>query len=132
MRTTLPMEPIDKNQTIDETKRKLKASREQLEGELEVQLQDIKRDASGFAKKVLLYGGGIYLSYRLIKSLTTNKEEKTRKKKRKKYAQKKQKSSGIGSMIAHQLLALAAMAAKEAITESFKQKKNTHDRKQHS
>ena len=126
------METIDKNQTIDETKRKLKASREQLEGELEVQLQDIKKDASGFAKKVLLYGGGIYLSYRLLKSITTGKEEKKRRKRRKRYSQKKQKSSGLGTMIAHQLLALAAMTAKDAVSEAFKQKKNAHDRKQHT
>lgn len=126
------METIDKNQSIDETKRRLKASREQLEGELEVQLQDIKKDASGFAKKILLYGGGIYLSYRLLKSITTSKEEKKRHKRRKRYSQKKQKSFGLGTMIAQQLLALAAMAAKDAVSEAFKQKKNTHDRKQHT
>jgi hypothetical protein len=126
------MEAIDKNQTIDETKRKLQTSREQLEGELEVQLQDVKRDAADFGKQVLLIGGGIYLSYRLLKSLTTSKEEKKRHKKRKQQNKKKNSGPGFGQMLMHQLLTMAVVAVTDQVKDAFSQSNTANDRKKHS
>ena len=76
------MEKVDKNQTIDETRRKLQASREKLEGELEFQLQDIKKDAADAGKQLLLIAGGLYLSYKLVKALTGSRKKKHHKKSR--------------------------------------------------
>jgi hypothetical protein len=126
------MEAIDRNQTIDETKRKLQASREQLEGELEVQLQDVKRDAADFGKQVLLIGGGIYLSYRLLKSLTTSKEEKKRHKKRKQQNKKKNRGPGFGQMLMHQLLTMAVVAVTDQVKDAFSKSNTANDRKKHS
>ena len=74
------MEEVNKNQTIDETKRKLRESREKLEGELEVQLQDIKKDAATLGKQLLMIGGAIYISWKLLKSLSSSKKKKKKKK----------------------------------------------------
>lgn len=126
---------IDKNQTIDETKRKLRASREQLEGELEIQLQDIKKDAADIGKQALLIGGGIYLSYRLLKALTTSKkdkEEKKRRKRREKNNKSKQKGGGFGQMLMHQLLTMAVVAITDQVKDSFSKNKSVNDRNKHS
>ncbi len=125
------MEAIDKNQTIDETKRKLKASREQLEGEIEVQLQDVKKDATEFGKQILLIGGGIYLSYRLLKALTSNKDKKKQQKKQKKSKQKG-KGLGIGKMLTHQLLTMAVVAITDQVKDSFQKNQSVNDRNKHS
>jgi hypothetical protein len=126
------MEAIDKNQTIDETRRKLQASREQLEGELEVQLQDVKRDAADFGKQVLLIGGGIYLGYRLLKSLTSSKGKKKHHKGQKQSRKKKQKGPGLGQMLTHQLLTMAVVAITDQVKDSFQKNQAANDRKKHS
>ena len=126
------MEAIDKNQTIDETKRKLQASREQLEGELEVQLQDIKKDATDMGKQILLIGGGIYLGYRLLKSLTTSKEEKKRRKKQHKNNKNKKKGTGLGQMLMHQLLTMAVVAITDQVKDSFSKNKTVNARNKNS
>lgn len=109
------METIDKNQTIDETKRKLKDNREQLEAELEVQLQDIKKDATDFAKQALIIAGGVYLSWKLIKAITRKKESKQDKRYKKigkklGVQQKQDNSEGLGHMIMHGLITAAFTA----------------------
>lgn len=125
------MEKIDPNQSIDETKAKLKASREELEGELEFQLHDIEQDATDFAKQVLLIGGGLYLSWRLLKAVTgrTKKKEKKGKRKHRRYyaEQKKSNSSGIGRMLLQQLISMGAMAATYQIKQALKPKETVHD-----
>lgn len=126
------MEAIDKNQTIDETKRKLQASREQLEGELEIQLQDVKRDAADFGKQVLLIGGGIYLSYRLLKSLTSSKGKKKHHNGHKHKSKNKQKGPGFGQMLKHQLLTMAVVAITAKVKDAFNQNQAANDRKKHS
>lgn len=83
------MEEVDKNQTIDETKRKLQESREKLEGELEVQLQDIKKDAADFGKQLLIVGGGIYVGWKILKSLTSSSKKKKDKKNRRSHSREK-------------------------------------------
>lgn len=132
------METIDKNQTIDETKQKLKASREQLEGELEVQLQDIKKDAAAFGKQVLLIGGGMYLSWRLVKALTRRKESKEDKrykrigKKLGVQQQKKKNNESLGHMIMHGIVATAFSVLSDQLKQSFKQENSVNDPKRRS
>lgn len=120
------MEKIDPSQSIDKTKAKLQASREKLEGELEFQLQDIQRDATDFAKQVLIVGGGLYLSWRLVKALTGNskkKKEEKRRKSRRHYAEVKNSNSfGMGRMLLNQLISIGTMVATYKIKEALKQK----------
>lgn len=127
------MEQVDKNQTIDETKSKLKASRQQLEAELEYQLQDIKRDAASVGKQILIVGGGLYLSYKLIKSLTTGKKKKQERKKRHHQdSKKKDNGTSFGQMLMHQLVTMAVVALSAQVKEAFNKNKGVNDQKQHS
>ncbi|WP_017733275.1 hypothetical protein [Nafulsella turpanensis] len=112
------MDTIDKNQTIDETKRKLKVSREKLASELEVKLQDIKKDASDFGKQALLIGGGLYLSWKLVKKVTSSKK----KEKKYYYYKGKPKKMGFGRMLTHQLITMAVAAITTEVKNSFKKK----------
>lgn len=111
------METVDKNQTIDETKRKLKVSREKLATELELKLQDIKKDAKDFGKQTLLIGGGIYLSWKLIKKIAGSK-----KKNKKYYYKGKPPKLGFGRMLANQLMTVAIAAVTAEIKKSFDKK----------
>lgn len=126
------MEQVDKNQTIDETKRRLQASRERLEGELEYQLQDIKKDAADFGKQVLIVGGGLYLSWKLVKALTTSKEKKKEKKRRRKSRNNEDKSPGFGQMLLHQLVTMAVVAVTDEVKKAFNQNQAVNDRKKNS
>lgn len=127
------MEEVDKNQTIDETKQKLKASREKLEGELEYQLQDIKRDAADLGKQVLLIGGGIYIGWKVIRRLTTSKKKRKEKKRQKRLAKYQKKSSpGIGQMLLHQILTMATVAISDEVKKAIKPNQGVNDRKQNS
>lgn len=121
------MEQVDKNQTIDETKNKLKASREKLEAELEYQLQDIKRDAANVGKQALIVGGGIYLGYKLLKSLAGNKKKKEERKKKRRHQE--DSSPGLGTMLFHQLLTMAVVALS---AQAFNKNKGVNDQKHHS
>ena len=111
------METIDKNQTIDETKRKLKISREKLGTELELKLQDIKKDAKDFGKQTLLIGGGIYLSWKLVKKIAGSK-----KKKKKYYYKGKPQKMSFGRMLTNQLMTVAVAAITAEIKKSFDKK----------
>lgn len=131
------METIDKNQTIDETKQKLKDNREQLEAELEYQLQDIKKDAADFAKQALIVAGGVYLSYRLIKAITSKKETKQDKRYKKigkklGVQQKKNDSEGFGHMILHGLITTAFTVLSHKLKQSLTQDNSVNDSKKHS
>ena len=128
------MEQVDKDQTIDETKNKLKASREQLEAELEYQLQDIKRDAATVGKQVLIYGGGLYLSYKLIKSLTAGgKKKKQERKKRRHQATKSENNGpGFGQMLMQQFLTMAVVALSAQVKQAFNKNNGVNDQKQNS
>lgn len=128
----LTMEQVDKNQTIDETKRKLQASREKLEGELEYQLQDIKKDASDLGKQVLIVGGGLYLGWQLVKRLTTSKEKRKEKKRRKKQGKQQAKGPGFVQMLLHQLVTMAVVAVTDEVKSAFKQNKAVNDHKKDS
>lgn len=128
------METIDKNETIDKTKEKLKASRQELEGQLEFQLQDIKKDATDFAKQVLLVGGGLYLSWRLVKAMTRSKESKEDKRYKKLGkklgVQKQQKNSeSLGHMIMHGIVATAFSVLSDQLKQSLKQPNSVNDPK---
>lgn len=127
------MEQVDKDQTIDETKNKLKASREQLEAELEYQLQDIKRDAATVGKQVLIYGGGLYLSYKLIKSLTGGKKKKQeRKKSRHKTSKSENNGPGFGQLLMQQFLTMAVVALSAQVKQAFNKNNGVNDQKQNS
>lgn len=128
------METIDKNETIDETKQKLKGNREQLEAELEVQLQDIKKDAADFGKQALMVAGGIYVSYRLIKALTSKKETKQDKRYKKigkklGVQQKQDNSEGLGHMIIHGLITTMFTVLTYRLKQSFTQDRSANDSK---
>lgn len=128
------METIDKNQTIDETKRKLKDNREELEGQLEFQLQDVKRDAAEFGKQVLLVAGGLYLSYRLIKAITSKKESKEDKRYKKigkklGVQQKKNNSESLGHMVMHGVVATAFSVLSDWLKKEVKQENSVNDPK---
>lgn len=130
------MEKVDKDQTIDETKTKLKASREQLEAELEYQLQDIKKDAANIGKQVLLVGGGLYLSWKLIKSLTKSKKKKEEKKERRydryESSKNKNKAPGFGKMLLHQIVTMAVVALTDEVKQALKKDTRVNDRKKNS
>lgn len=131
------METIDKNQTIDETKKKLKDNREQLEAELEYQLQDIQKDATAFAKQALVVAGGVYLSYRLIKAITSKKETKQDKRYRKigkklGVQQKKNDSEGLGYIIMHGLITTVFTVLSHRLKQSLTQDRSVNDSKKHS
>lgn len=120
------METIDKNETIDKTKQKLKVNREQLEAELEVQLQDIKKDAADFGKQVLLVAGGLYVSYKVIKAITRKKETKQDKRYKKigkklGVQQKQDNSEGLGHMIMHGLITTVFTVLTYRLKQSFTQ-----------
>lgn len=120
------METIDKNETIDKTKQKLKVNREQLEAELEVQLQDIKKDAADFGKQVLLVAGGLYVSYKVIKAITRKKETKQDKRYKKigkklGVQQKQDNSEGLGHMIMHGLITTIFTVLTYRLKQSFTQ-----------
>lgn len=66
---------VDKNQKLDETRRKLLASREKLETELSQQFDDISVDASRIGKKALALGGGLFLTYQLVKLIIKDDED---------------------------------------------------------
>lgn len=128
------METIDKNQTIDETKRKLKDNREELEGQLEFQLQDVKRDAAEFGKQVLLVAGGLYLSYRLIKAITSKKESKEDKRYKKigkklGVQQKKNNNESLGHMVMHGVVATAFSVLSDWLKKEIKQENSVNDPK---
>lgn len=128
------METIDKNETIDETKQKLKGNREQLEAELEVQLQDIKKDATDFAKQALIVAGGVYLSWKLIKAITSKKESKQDKRYKKigkklGVQQKKNNSEGLGHMVMHGVVATAFSVLSDWLKKEIKQDKSVNDPK---
>lgn len=121
---------VDKNQTINETKRKLKTSREELEGELEFQLQDIKRDAADLGKQVALIGGGIFIGWKLVKALTKGKKKD--KKKGSGHSSDSKSGPGFGRMLMHQLMTIAAVAIADQIKQSFQQNKAVNDHKKNS
>lgn len=123
---------VDKNQTIDETKRKLQTSREKLEGELEFQLQDIKRDAAEIGKQIAIVGGGLFLGWKLVKALTTSKDKKKKKEKQKKSSSNDKGGPGFGSMLMHQLITLAVAAITTQVKEAFTQNKAVNDKNKHS
>lgn len=126
------MEQVDKNQTIDETKRKLQASRERLEGELEYQLQDIKKDAADLGKQVLIIGGGLYLSWKLVKALTTSKEKKKEKKRHQRSNKNEDKGPSFGQMLLHQLVTMAVVAVTDEVKKAFNQNQAVNDRAKNS
>lgn len=130
------MEKVDKDQTIDETKSKLKASREQLEAELEFQLQDIKKDAANIGKQILLVGGGLYLSWKLIKSLTKSKKKKEEKKERRydryESSKNKNKGPGFGKMLLHQIVTMAVVALTDEVKQALNKDRRVNDRKKNS
>lgn len=120
------METIDKNETIDKTKQKLKDNREQLEAELEVQLQDIKKDAVDFGKQALLVAGGLYVSYKVIKAITRKKETKQDKRYKKigrklGVQQKQDNSESLGNMIIHGLITTMFTVLTYRLKQSFTQ-----------
>lgn len=116
---------VDKNQTIGETKRKLQSSREELEGELEFQLQDIKRDAADIGKQIAIVGGGLFIGWKLVKALTKGKKKDKDKKKshRNNSSSDNGNGFGFGRMLLHQLMTMAAVAITDQIKSSMKQKK---------
>lgn len=127
---------VDKNQTIDETKRKLKSSRETLEGELEIQLQDIKKDAVDIGKQVAIVGGGLFLGWKLVKALTGKKKDKRKgKKKGSKHHAASSNSgngAGLGKMLLHQIMTMVSVAVTDQIKQALKQNKAVNDNKKNS
>ncbi len=120
---------VDKNQTIDETKRKLQSSREKLEGELEFQLQDIKKDAADVGKQIAIIGGGLFIGWKLVKALTGRKKKDKHKSSA---SSDNNNGSGIGRMILHQLMTMAAVAVTDQIKQALNQNKTVDDRKKNS
>ena len=125
---------VDKNQTIDETKRKLQTSREKLEGELEFQLQDIKRDAAEVGKQIAIVGGGLFLGWKLVKALTKSKkkDKDKRRDKRKNSSSNENNGPGFGSMLMHQLITLAVAAITTQVKDAFNQNNSVNDNKKRS
>ena len=125
---------VDKNQTIDETKRKLQTSREKLEGELEFQLQDIKRDAAEVGKQIAIVGGGLFLGWKLVKALTRSKkkDKDKRRDKQRKSSSDNNSGPGFGSMLMHQLITLAVAAITTQVKDAFNQNKAVNDKNKRS
>ena len=125
---------VDKNQTIDETKRKLQTSREKLEGELEFQLQDIKRDAAEVGKQIAIVGGGLFLGWKLVKALTKSKkkDKDKRRDKRKNSSSNENNGPGFGRMLMQQLLTLAVAAITTQLKGAFNQNNSVNDKKKRS
>jgi hypothetical protein len=73
------METLDKNNLPGKNKEQLLADQERLKHEMGYQLDGIKDDAADVGKTVLMVGGGIYLGYKLLKYIFSNKRKKRKK-----------------------------------------------------
>lgn len=73
------MEPLDKNKLPAENKEQLLAEQERIKAEMEYQFDGIKDDAADIGKTLLMIGGGIYLTYKLIRYLAKKKRKSKRK-----------------------------------------------------
>ncbi len=73
------METLDRDKLPEKNKEQLLADQERLKAEMEYQLDGIKEDATDVGKKVLMVGGGIYLTYKLFRYVTRDKRKKKAK-----------------------------------------------------
>lgn len=115
------METLDKSRLPEKNKEQLLADQERLKAEMEYQLVGIKEDAADVGKTMLMVGGGIYLSYKLIRYIVRNR----RKKKDDFWADgsrpvvinKKEKvSPTFGSLLTQQLLTIAVLVVANRIS----------------
>lgn len=115
------METLDKSRLPEKNKEQLLADQERLKAEMEYQLVGIKEDAADVGKTMLMVGGGIYLSYKLIRYIVRNR----RKKKddfwtdgsRPVVINKKEKvSPTFGSLLTQQLLTIAVLVVANRIS----------------
>jgi uncharacterized protein YneF (UPF0154 family) len=128
------MLPVDKNQKLDETRRRLIASRERLETQLSEQFNHISDDAKKVGKTALLVGGGLFLTYKLVKLIIKDDEdieeakvlkEKTRVKRDRKgqpLVVKKEQKVGLtfGQLLKQQALTLGMLVVSSQIKKQLK------------
>lgn len=119
------METLDKDKLPGKNKEQLLADQERLKSEMEYQLDGIKDDAADIGKKVLMVGGGIYLTYKLIRLVTRSK----RKKKVKLFQangrpvvinREEKVAPGIGTLILQQLMTVAVVAIASKLQATIK------------
>lgn len=123
------METLDKNRLPVENKEQLLADQERLKAEMEYQLDGIKEDAADVGKKMLMVGGGIYLTYKLIRYAVQARRKKKEDRlwadgRRPLVINKKEKvSPTVGSLLMQQILTVAVMVVASRLTGGRKEQK---------